>query len=67
MNIYLQETTEWNEPYIVHNNIYILNPAGHLVGYIKSGTEEEIIFSSPMKTFSKSRRKFTKIKKKKVA
>jgi hypothetical protein len=41
----------------------MVNDAGHLVGYIKTGTKDEIIFKSPMKQFSKSRRKFVELKK----
>jgi hypothetical protein len=58
---YLQETTIW-EFRDTPNHTYILNRAGHLVGYIKSGTDTEIIFKSPLKQFSKSRRKFVKLR-----
>ena len=51
---YLKEITDWE----ISNHTYMVNDAGHLVGYIKTGTKEEIIFKSPMKQFSKSRRKF---------
>jgi hypothetical protein len=56
---YLQETTDWgnNTP----NHIYIVNSAGQLAGYIKQGTTEEIWFKSPMKQWSKSKRKFKKL------
>lgn len=56
---YLQETTDWgnNTP----NHTYIVNSAGQLAGYIKQGTTEEIWFKSPMKQWSKSKRKFIKL------
>lgn len=58
---YLQETTDWgNTP--VPNHIYIVNDAKQLVGYIKNGTTEEILFKSPMKQWSKARRKFKVLK-----
>jgi len=55
MNTYLKEITDWKFP----NNTYIVNKKMELVGYIKEGTKEEIIFKTPMKNFSKSWRKFT--------
>lgn len=55
---YLTEVTKWDSP--VQNHTYIINDVGWLAGYIKQGTTEEIIFSKPMKTWSKSRRKFVK-------
>jgi hypothetical protein len=57
---YLKEITEWDND--IPNHTYIVNDAGHLVGYIKTGTKEEIIFKSPMKQFSKSRRNFIQLK-----
>ena len=60
---YLKEITDWTESKTtVPNHTYIVNDAGQLVGYIKTGTKEEIIFKSPMKQFSKSRRKFITLK-----
>jgi hypothetical protein len=44
------------------NHTYILNPAGHCVAYVKQGTSEVIEFKNPLKQFSKSRRKFKKVK-----
>lgn len=55
---YLKEITEWDIP----NHTYMLNDKNELVGYIKTGTKEEIIFKSPMKQFSKTRRKFVQLK-----
>ena len=62
MNEYLKEVTEWDDlGYTVPSHTYIVNKATQLVGYIKEGTTEEIIFKKPMKQFSKSRRKFLKL------
>jgi hypothetical protein len=59
MNTYLKEITDWSDSKVnVPNHTYIVNKQLQLVGYIKTGTKEEIIFKSPMKQFSKSRRKF---------
>jgi len=55
---YLKEVTVWDTP--VQNHTYIVDNDGNLAGYIKQGTTEEIIFSTPMKQWSKSRRKFEK-------
>ena len=55
---YLQEVTDWGDN--TPNHTYIVNKQGQLAGYIKAGTTEEIMFKSPMKQFSKSRRKFLK-------
>ena len=60
---YLKEITDWSDAKCpVPNHTYIVNDALHLVCYIKTGTKEEIIFKSPMKQFSKSRRKFVDLK-----
>ena len=50
----LQETTDWGK-YPVANGIYHVNGAGHLVQH------NDKVFKNPIKQFSKSRRKFTKI------
>ena len=50
----LQEVTDWGDINIA-NGIYHVNGAGQLVQY------NDKVFNSPMKQFSKSRRKFTKI------
>lgn len=57
---YLKEITEWDAD--IPNHTYIVNEKTELVGYIKTGTKEEIIFKSPMKQFSKARRKFVTLK-----
>jgi hypothetical protein len=58
MNTWLQEVTDWDMP----NHTYILNAAGHCVGYVKRNTTDVIMFNNPLKQFSKSRRKFKKVK-----
>ena len=50
----LQETTDWGDINIA-NGIYHVNGAGHLVQY------NDKVFKNPLKQFSKSRCKFTKI------
>ena len=57
---YFKEITVWDTN--IPNHTYMIDKAGSLVGYIKTGTTEEIIFNKPMKQFSKSRRKFIKLK-----
>ena len=50
----LQEITDWGDLKIA-NGIYHVNGAGQLVQH------NDTVFKNPMKQFSKSRRKFTKI------
>lgn len=57
----LKETTDWEFP----NHTYALNHAGKLVAYIKEN-EEDVIFLKKAIFFSKSKRKFRKIKDKEV-
>lgn len=57
----LQEVTVWNTPYTVNNGIYHVNGAGHLVGYQPAGGELRLYQKSPIKSFSKSGRKFIKV------
>ena len=57
---YLKEVTVWDSP--VPNHTYMVNDKGWLAGYIKQDTTEEIVFSKPMKTWSKSNRKFIEVK-----
>ena len=65
---YLKEITKWDKTELnVPNHTYIINDAGHLVGYVKTGTKEEIIFKKPLKQFEKTRRKFVELKNRKVA
>ena len=61
MYTYLKEITDWS-PYKVKNHTYIFNEKGQNVGYIKTGTKEEIFYKKPSKLFSKARRKFIKLK-----
>ena len=58
---YLKEVTDWGE-YKVKNHTYIFNEKGQNVGYIKTGTTEELFYKKPSKLFSKARRKFIKLK-----
>jgi len=57
---YLKEITEWDSN--IPNHTYILNDKNELVGYIKTGTKDEIIFKTPMKQFTRTRRKFVELK-----
>ena len=57
---YLKEITKWDGD--IPNHTYMVNEKGHLVGYIKTGTKEEIIFKKPSKLFSKSYRKFIELR-----
>ena len=50
----LQEVTDWGKHKIA-NGVYHVNGAGHLVQH------NDKVFKNPLKQFSKSRRKFTKI------
>lgn len=50
----LQEVTDWGK-YNVTNGVYHVNSAGQLVQH------NDTVFKNPIKQFSKSRRKFTKI------
>ena len=59
---YLKEITKWSEAPNTLNHTYIFNENDENVGYIKTGTTEEIYFSKPFKRFSKSRRKFVQLK-----
>jgi len=52
----LQEVTDWSIP----NGMYHVDKNGHLVAY--QAPEAELkVFSTPMKQFSKTRRKFVKV------
>ena len=62
--LYLQEVTKWDDGQNVPNHIYMVdNKKGWLIGYIKKGTNEEVIFKSPYKTFSKKNRNFKDVTK----
>ena len=50
----LQEVTDWGK-YPVVNGVYHVNSSGQLVQH------NDKVFKNPIKQFSKSRRKFTKI------
>ena len=57
---YLKEITEWHSN--IPNHTYILNDKNELIGYIKTGTKDEIMFKKPMKQFTRTRRKFVELK-----
>jgi hypothetical protein len=62
MYTYLKEITDWSDASCnIPNHTYIFNAKGQNVGYIKTGTKEEIFYKTPSKLFSKSRRKFIKL------
>jgi len=53
-----KEVTDWEYP----NHTYGLNAQGHMVAYIKASDGEMVVMKNPSKQFSKSRRKFQKVK-----
>ena len=62
MYTYLKEITDWSDCSCnVPNHTYIFNEKNLNVGYIKTGTKEEIFYKKPSKLFSKSRRRFIKL------
>ena len=58
---YLKEITDWGD-LNVKNHTYIFNEKNQNVGYIITGTKEELFYKTPSKLFSKARRKFIKLK-----
>jgi len=56
--VWYKEVTDWQYP----NHTYGLNPAVHMVAYIKASNGEMVVMKNPSKQFSKSRRKFQKVK-----
>ena len=44
-----------------HESIYVLNNANNLVAFYNAITKEYMIYSKPMRTFSKTKRKFVKV------
>ncbi len=58
---YLKEITDWGD-LNVKNHTYIFNEKNQNVGYIITGTKEELFYKKPSKLFSKARRKFIKLK-----
>ena len=49
---YLKEITDWSDCGCnVPNHTYIFNEKNQNVGYIKTGTKEEIFYKSPSKLF----------------
>lgn len=61
MKYFREVTSDWKCEYRVPNHTYIFDGSS-CVGYIKEGTTEEIMFKSPLKQFSKTRRKFVEVK-----
>ena len=59
---YVKEITSWPKAAGTLNHTYIFNEKNENVGYIKTGTTQEIYFSKPSRQFSKSRRKFIRLK-----
>ena len=59
---YLKEITKWSESPNTPNHTYIFNEKNENVGYVKTGTNQEIYYSKPSKQFSKSSRKFIQLK-----
>jgi len=55
----LLEITAWEDN--TPNHTYVLNQNGWLIAYVKQGTDELIEMKNPMKTFSKTGRKFKKV------
>ena len=56
----LQEVTDWSNASL--NHIYLVDKGkGWLLGYRNSINEQIMIFSQPMKQFSKTKRKFKKV------
>ena len=58
---YLKEITAWTKAPDTPNHTYIFNEKNENVGYIKTGTTQEIYFSKPSRQFSKSRRRFVRV------
>jgi len=61
--IYMKETTtDWKADFKVPLHTYIFNRGNNrIVGYIKEGTKEEILFSKPQQ-FDKRYRTFKEVK-----
>jgi hypothetical protein len=57
---YLKETTDYDVEYRVPMHTYIML-GSKCVGYIKEGTEEEILFKKPSVQFNKRGRTFVKV------
>jgi hypothetical protein len=55
---WFQETTDWAYP----NHTYALNEKNQMVAYIRASDGEMVVLKNPSKQFSKSRRKFKRIK-----
>ena len=61
---YLRETTDWKDcEYRVPNHTYIVEGGrgGRMLGYIKAGTSEKIMFNGP-RQFNRKNRTFEEVK-----
>lgn len=62
--VYMKEITDWGDnEFVVPNHVYILESrraGARLLGYIKKGTEEKIMFEKPMR-FDQRFRKFEEV------
>jgi hypothetical protein len=63
-SLWREELTDWGDHKIV-NHTYITR-GSQLIGYVKRGTKEVIEFSTPLKTWAVTRRKFRKLSKKEI-
>lgn len=55
----LLEITAWEDN--TPNHTYVLNDKGWMIAYMKQGTDVLIEMKNPMKSFSKTGRKFKKV------
>ena len=55
----LMEITAWEDN--TPNHTYVLNDKGWMIAYMKQGTDVLIEMKNPMKSFSKTGRKFKKV------
>jgi hypothetical protein len=63
MRYLLETTSDWNTDVRIPNHTYILEDgrSGRMLGYIKEGTSDPIMFSKPL-PFSRTRRTFKELK-----
>ena len=60
---YLKEITEWKDAPNTPNHTYIFDEDNACIGFIPTGTKKEIIFTQPIRSFAKARRRFVELKK----
>ena len=63
--LWREEGTDWGKHDYVPNHIYITKGAT-LAGYVPRGTKDIIMYETPLKTWSVSRRKFRKLNRKEI-